>query len=106
MNDKPLILMTDGEIIEEKIGNSLRARVRREIVHGIGRIREQEAGSHPIDSTTVAMKELTLAGEIIEMVKAELPKVEIKPVKLGVDRPCSLHKGPAGDCNKGNCTCY
>ena len=24
----------------------------------------------------------------------------------GLDFPCALHKGPAGDCNETNCRCY
>lgn len=27
-------------------------------------------------------------------------------VRLGVDRPCAIHKGPAGDCKSWNCVCY
>ena len=27
-------------------------------------------------------------------------------VRRGVDRPCALHKGPAGDCKPWNCVCY
>jgi len=27
-------------------------------------------------------------------------------VRRGIDRPCALHKGPAGDCQPWNCVCY
>lgn len=26
--------------------------------------------------------------------------------RRGVDMPCALHKGPAGDCKPWNCVCY
>jgi hypothetical protein len=27
-------------------------------------------------------------------------------VRLGIDRACAIHKGPAGDCKPWNCVCY
>lgn len=33
-------------------------------------------------------------------------KVVADTMRLGVDRPCAIHKGPAGDCKPWNCACY
>ena len=27
-------------------------------------------------------------------------------VRNGIDRPCAIHTGPAGDCKPWNCVCY
>jgi hypothetical protein len=27
-------------------------------------------------------------------------------VRKGIDRPCAIHKGPAGNCQPWNCTCF
>jgi hypothetical protein len=40
--------------------------------------------------------------------EASAPHLEVVAdrVRLGVDRPCALHKGSAGDCRPWNCVCY
>lgn len=33
-------------------------------------------------------------------------ELEADTVRRGIDRPCAIHKGPAGNCQSWNCTCY
>lgn len=33
-------------------------------------------------------------------------KIESDTIRNGIDRPCAIYKGPAGDCCPWNCVCY
>lgn len=41
---------------------------------------------------------------IAELMPGE--RVVADVVRRGIDRPCALHKGPAGNCQPWNCTCF
>lgn len=59
---------------------------------------------NPLEAADYIEKALYEAG--FKIVEQEKLTVAVGTVRAGQDYPCSLHKGPAGNCSPWNCRCY